>query len=506
MDTSQRNAKALRKLVSEIDLHRQELSLEEAVLDKNSKLLIRPRSLSAGLAIGPLISFREYSYTFDRGVSKPIVFCESCRDMDLPGLDQLGGLVIMIGDITSHLVVRANSLSIPVVCVDDTQAETLRHFIGSECITLIACREEAAMFIGVAQSKIESNWELLANLARGSRSFRGIEVRANIDDRNDAQRAIRAGADGVGTWRIENYLGRLQFEHILHDAAWDAVRGESFDQSRSMMALSEILVSELCSILEQLQGLPLVVRLLDIPLARLLRLTECAALPRSLCINISKGDPVFSVRGARLGVIYPAIAELQLRSIVIATSLAVNKGTTPNIALQIPFVTHASEIGWYRRLFSNIASEFPSTGAEGNLIKIGITIETPRAAITAAELARGSDFFCFGTNDLTQYTWALDRDSGFVEIIGPYIKQGLLDGSPFSSLDSEGVGAFIEYAVSKGRSANPSLKIGITGVLGNRPEMINYFRQLKFDYVSVSIPQLPLVALSYAQEFLKEAE
>jgi pyruvate,orthophosphate dikinase len=509
MESDELNIQEVLEFLSKGGLKSKELSLETLAPEDLNKIIVKPKSLAPGLANGPLVLYREWDYSVSPPVTKPIVFCESCRDLDLFILDYIGGIITIVGDLTSHIVVRANALSIPVVRVDAAQAEAMSRFIGTPCITLAAGCDDAAVFIGNVHFEFRDDWDGFARMARATRAFRALEVKANIDDHNDARKAIEAGADGSGMWRTENYLAKFERGQLLQTAILEALGGKSIEQANGIRELLEIMLAELNLILDQLQESPLVVRLLDFSLADMLKATGYSALPRSSQILISEANPLFSIRGARLGIVYPVIAEFQLRAIIMAVARANEIGKNTNIAIQVPFVVHVSEMNWYRSLFFHLASDLllPTDNElydKLKAVKFGATIETPRAAITAAELARSSDFFCFGTNDLTQYTWAIDRDSGYVEITAPYLKKGILNESPFCSLDRSGVGKLIEYAISSGRGVNPDLKIGGTGIFGNQLDMIGYFCRLGFNYISVSIPHLPFVALGYTQHLFKE--
>ncbi len=271
-----------------------------------------------------------------------------------------------------------------------------------------------------------------------------------------------------------------------------------------------------------MDGLPVTIRLLDPPLHEFLPRRE------TLLVEIerlkgegSQGEleekrrilerveqlhefnPMLGHRGCRVGITYPEITEMQARAIFEAACQAAAEGVEVLPEVMIPLVGDVRELSLQRELVDKVARQvFAEQGRKVRYL-VGTMIELPRAALTAAEIARQADFFSFGTNDLTQTTWGLSRDDSG-RIIREYGRLGIFPDDPFQVLDAEGVGKLVEMGTKLGRSSRPQLKVGICGEHGGEPASVEFFHRVGLDYVSCSPYRVPIARLAAAQAALKE--
>jgi len=273
-----------------------------------------------------------------------------------------------------------------------------------------------------------------------------------------------------------------------------------------------------------MRGRPVVVRLLDLPLHEFLppleellvhmqELKERGApageiRENELILNrvteLSEHNPMIGHRGCRLAVTYPEIYEMQTKAILKAAMEVSGKGEPPRVKIMIPLVAIAAEFTYLRKVIDEAAKElFKETGSEIPY-QVGTMIETPRAALTAGEIALYSDFFSFGTNDLTQTTFGFSRDDVEAKFIPRYLQLGILEKSPFDSVDGSGVGKLVRMAVDEGRKSKPGLEIGICGEHGGDPKSIVLFNEAGLNYVSCSAFRVPIARLAAAQATLTQ--
>jgi pyruvate,orthophosphate dikinase len=506
MEDNRSSIQTIREFIANGGLERAEPSLDMVELSAGAKLITEAQVLTSGVACASLIPLSDTVALFDLQ-NKPVLLCESCREIELSLVDRVSGIITSVGDVTSHIVLRARALSIPVIRVDEEQKKALESLYYNSVITIIAGRGKASVISGEAKLKNTGDWEYLSEMAITTKPYRAVNVRANIDDHVDASKAMSAGADGIGMWRTENYLLKINRGKVLRQLLSDIACQRSSVNDNKLDEVTEIMTSELLLILKAVQDKPFVIRLLDLPLVEMLT-DEFSEMSDIDELNVSKSkvkNPLLSIRGARLGIVFPEIAIFQLRAVCQAMERSLNEGICPDLQILIPFITYVSEITWYRNIFSHISSSQDISGTNRYSVKFGANIETPRGAITAGEIAKVSDFFSFGTNDLTQYTWAIDRDSGASEMIDSYIQSDVLAENPFAEFDYPGIGFLIEKAIKDGRASNSKLSLGVTGNFGSQLGLTDYFCDLGINYVGIPVALVPIVALAYAKQFLIRA-
>jgi pyruvate, orthophosphate dikinase len=333
---------------------------------------------------------------------------------------------------------------------------------------------------------------------------RRLGVWANADTPADTERARRFGASGVGLCRTEHmFLGerRAIVERLIlatDDAARDAALAELLPLQRA----------DFLAMLAAMDGLPLTVRLLDPPLHEFLPALDevVARVARAEALGQDPGhdatlltavrrmheqNPMLGLRGVRLGLVVPGLYGMQVRALAEAAAARVAAGGDPRPEIMIPLVATVQELEVAEAEVRRVLAQVPGVPE----IPIGTMIETPRAALTAGEIAAAAEFFSFGTNDLTQMTWGFSRDDVEGSFFPRYLELGVFDASPFESIDCRGVGRLIALAVAEGRAARPTLTVGVCGEHGGDPDSVRVFHEAGLDYVSCSPFRVPVARL-----------
>jgi pyruvate,orthophosphate dikinase len=335
---------------------------------------------------------------------------------------------------------------------------------------------------------------------------RRLGVRANADNGPDCARARRFGSAGVGLVRTEHmFLGeRRQLVEDLILAETHAARKAALD------ALEPLQRGDFTEILESMNGLPVTIRLIDPPLHEFLpdytelsvqiALAGDEATEQDLRLleavrRLHEQNPMLGLRGVRLVLVIPGLLDMQVRAIASAAAELVKAGRAPKPEIMIPLTATVQEMEISKERVENaLRAVEEETGVHVD-IPIGTMIEVPRAALTAGEIARSAEFFSFGTNDLTQMTWAFSRDDVEGAFFAPYIDMGIFGVSPFETIDRDGVGRLIKIATAEGRATRPGLKLGICGEHGGDPASVWFFHEAGLDYVSCSPFRVPIARL-----------
>jgi pyruvate,orthophosphate dikinase len=341
-----------------------------------------------------------------------------------------------------------------------------------------------------------------------------LAVRANADNGADAANARRLGAEGIGLCRTEHMFLAEDRLPIMRRMIL-AEDGEEEDA-----ALEELRVAQrddFVEILTAMDGLPVTVRLLDPPLHEFLPDVESLAVKEaastlsveeSRLLEAAKAwrevNPMIGVRGVRLGVLKPGLYAMQVKALMEAVVIRTRAGGKPLVEVMIPLVVNRQELtlarSWVLDAVAEVSALSPDLDTE---VEIGTMIETPRAALRARDIAEDAEFFSFGTNDLTQMTFGFSRDDIEARIMSTYLELGLLKANPFDTVDVDGVGELISMAATRGREANPKLKLGICGEHGGDPASIEFFARVGLDYVSCSPFRVPVARLAAAQALTK---
>jgi pyruvate,orthophosphate dikinase len=488
-----------------------------------------PEPIAIGVAASPGAATGAVVLDSRRAVETPgpvvLVRRETSPD-DLPGMIAAEGVLTSHGGKTSHAAVVARGMGKTCVCgadaIDiDEKARTFtvggvvvaegdiisidgstgHVYLGRLPITQSPVVE--ALQSGASTSDNPVVQAVLKLLAHAD-AVRRLGVRANADTPDDAVRARALGAAGIGLCRTEHmFLGdrRRLVERMILAAS---------DEERQA-ALAELLPlqrADFEAILAAMDGRPVTIRLLDPPLHEFLpslaELTATVARREALgegpgpeatlleaVRHMHEENPMLGLRGVRLGLAVPGLYAMQVRAIAEATRARLAAGGDPRPEIMVPLVADAAEMAAARAEIERVLAEFDLPA-----IPIGSMIETPRAALTAGAVARSAEFFSFGTNDLTQMTWGFSRDDVEGTFLPGYLQRGILPGSPFESIDRDGVGALVTTAVQQGRASRPTLGLGVCGEHGGDPASIAFFHEAGLDYVSCSPLRIPIARLA----------
>ncbi len=343
-----------------------------------------------------------------------------------------------------------------------------------------------------------------------------LAVRANADTGEDATNARNLGAEGIGLCRTEHMFlapDRLPVVRKMILAQTDA------EEEAALAELGRVQQIDFEEILEAMDGLPVTIRLLDPPLHEFLPsveelrvkeagsgLDEQEKLELKAAESWAEHNPMIGTRGVRLGVIKPGLYAMQVRALLAAAASLRKRGLNPIVEIMIPLTVTREELALARSWVQDEIDIAVKGLKKKPTITIGTMIETPRAAIRADELAEESDFFSFGTNDLTQLTFGFSRDDVESRMMPAYLEQGLLKRNPFDTIDQTGVGDLVRMGAERGRATKPKLKLGVCGEHGGDPESIQLFYDAGLDYVSCSPFRVPIARLAAAQSVIASAQ
>jgi len=464
---------------------------------------------------------------------------------DVHGMLHAKGILTARGGATAHASVVARGLGIPCVvgCEAlrvDYEAATFtlggKAFAQGDYVSIDGATGEVfADLIPAMEADFEKEVELRTILEWCDALAAPFMVWANADYPRDAQRARTFGARGVGLCRTEHMFFETERLPIVHEMILNAVasRGKESGEARSrylaaLAKLGRFQKSDFEDIFRAMAGLPVVIRLIDPPLHEflpkyedlLVELTELRLTGGDRKVIAEKeemlraveatreANPMLGLRGCRLGIVFPEITEMQVRAIFEAAVTAKRAGVDVHPEVMIPLVGHVNELRNQRDALEAVAKKVME--AEGLAVeyKFGTMIEVPRGALTADEIAKYSEFFSFGTNDLTQMTFGYSRDDAEGKFLMKYVQDGILPYNPFQTLDGipakpgdppRGVAQLIATAVDLGRKTRPDLKVGICGEHGGDPASIAYCHARGLDYVSCSPFRVPVARLAAAR-------
>jgi phosphoenolpyruvate-protein kinase (PTS system EI component) len=454
----------------------------------------------------------------DRGEDVILVRPETTPD-DVLGMQASKGILTCRGGMVSHAAVVARGWGIPaVVGAGEMHIEDGVVRIGD---TVLRSGDEITIdgssgnvYAGrLGTSGAEAPPELDTLLAWADAVARGhVQVRANADTEGDATQGRVLGAQGIGLCRTEHMF-------LAHDRLPIMRRfilaGDAAAEQAALDELEAAQTADFETVLEAMDGLPVTVRLLDPPLHEFLpdlvdltareargELTPAEQVELNAARRLHEANPMIGTRGVRLGVVRTGVYEMQVRALCQAAANLFARGKRPHVEVMIPLVVEAEELRIARGWVRDVLDEIGHPELKSTVVTVGAMIETPRAALTAGELAKHADFFSFGTNDLTQMTYAFSRDDVESKLLPAYQGLGILPANPFAVLDQEGVGELVRIATEAARTAKPTIKLGACGEHAGHPASADFLVRLGLDSVSCSPFRVPLARLGVAQALL----
>ncbi len=501
--------------------------------DGDSRRIGQGMNASPGAAVGAAVFDSDRAEARAATGEQVILVRRETNPDDLNGMIAAQGILTSRGGKTSHAAVVARGMGKTCVCgaeeLDvDVKARSFRApggLVVNEGDLISIDGTSGVVYLGevpVVPSPVVRYFEgttspdgsdplvdAVHRLVSHADGARRLGVRANADTPDDAARARRFGAAGIGLCRTEHmFLGdRKKFVERLILADSDE------EQAEALAALLPFQRDDFTEILAAMDGHPVTIRLIDPPLHEFLPdLTELSV---QIAVAEAKGEPVsdtdrklvdavrrlheqnpmLGLRGVRLGLVIPGLFTLQVRAIAEAAAARKAAGGDPRPEIMVPLVGAVQELEVVReqaeRVLRDVAAE---TGTDVPAL-IGTMIEVPRAALTAGQIAEAAEFFSFGTNDLTQMGWGFSRDDVEASFFSRYLDLGIFGVSPFESLDVDGIGRLVRIAVEEGRAARPGIKLGVCGEHGGDPDSIHFFHAVELDYVSCSPFRVPVARL-----------
>jgi pyruvate,orthophosphate dikinase len=465
---------------------------------------------------------------------------------DVHGMIQSKGILTSRGGATSHAAVVARQFGTPAVVgceaveidLDDRKLVAKGKVVKEgEWLSIDGTTGEVfAGQIATEAPSFEEQVELQTLLGwadeicaqEGSRQWpqgydgfptRGLQVWTNADYPRDAQRARSFGAKGIGLCRTEHMF----FEEERLPIVQAMILSETAEERKAHLdKLLPFQRADFEGLFEAMDGLPVIIRLIDPPLHEflpskddlLVEVTEMrvrgetgAALAEKEELlqaveDMEEANPMMGLRGIRLGITLPEITQMQVRAIFEAACNMANKGIDVHPEIMIPLTGHFNELKVANDLLVPIAKQVMKEKGIEIDYKFGTMIEIPRAAVTADEVAEYAEFFSFGTNDLTQMTFGYSRDDAERNFLMHYVEHGILPQNPFQVLDREGVGELVKWAVKRGRETRPELEVGICGEHGGEPSSIEFCHLAGLHYVSCSPFRVPVARLAAAHAVL----
>lgn len=496
---------------------------------KKSPAIAKGLGASPGAAVGRVYFTADAAeHAVQRGEKVILVRTETSPE-DVHGMMVSEGVLTARGGLVSHAAVVARGWGTPAIVGAEAIKIEDEHFaVGTqvvregEWISLDGTTGEIMLGeLALAASEPPSEFGVILRWADEIRKGK-FSVRTNADTAEDARKARELGAEGIGLCRTEHmFLAPERLPVVRRMILADSAE----EEHAALEELRQVQKEDFVTLLTEMSGLPVTVRLLDPPLHEFLPHVNELEIKKEVsgldaaeeklleaAHEWSEVNPMLGTRGVRLGVVKPGLYAMQVRALMEAADEVASKGLSPIVEVMIPLTVTRDELAlarsWVEEVLADINSRPMPSAKKGSKptkrakVSIGTMIETPRAAIRADEMAEVADFFSFGTNDLTQMTFGFSRDDVESRMMPVYLEAGLLKRNPFESVDQTGVGELVQMAVQRGRKTKKNLKLGVCGEHGGDPDSIAFFFRAGLDYVSCSPYRVPIARLSAAQAII----
>jgi pyruvate, orthophosphate dikinase len=502
--------------------------------------------LASGLNVSPGAACGVAAFDADlaeswakKGNKQVIMVRPETKPDDVHGMLASEGILTSKGGRTSHAALVARQFGKPaVVGVSSLNIEVARRQMSVGDITIhegdyiSIDGTTGKVYLGKIPTiipDIKDPW--LLKLLSWADEFKRLGVWANADYPQDARRAREYGARGIGLCRTEHMFFETERLPLIQKMIMSDRR---VDRKEALDALLPYQREDFAGLFRAMDGLPVIIRLIDPPLHEFLPshtelMLELSDLKLQLqhaakledlngilenvhmkelvlkrVVSLREANPMLGLRGVRLGITIPELTIMQVRAIFEAACEVKREGVSVHPEVMIPLTSHRNELKLQREVLERVAREVMREQAMMVDYKFGTMIEIPRAALTADEIAEYAEFFSFGTNDLTQTTFGISRDDAESGFLIDYMRHGILPHNPFATIDEEGVGELMAIAIKKGRGVKPDLECGICGEHGGDPQSIDFCHRLGLTYVSCSPFRVPVARLAAAHAALKE--
>ena len=488
---------------------------------KEAALIGRALGASPGAACGKVVFTADDAKAWaERGEKVVLVRLETSPE-DIEGMKAAQGILTVRGGMTSHAAVVARGMGTCCVsgCGDIKMDEANKKFTlaGKEyhegdCISLDG--STGCIYDGIVKTVDAVIAGEFGRIMAWADMYRTMKVRTNADTPADAKKARELGAEGIGLCRTEHMF----FEADRIAAFREMICSDTVEERE--IALEKILPmqqGDFEKLYEALEGNPVTVRFLDPPLHEFVpteeediaKLAEAQGKTiqqiKDIIASLHEFNPMMGHRGCRLAVTYPEIAKMQTKAIIRAAINVQKAHPDWNVKpeIMIPLIGDVKEFKFVKKIVVETADAEIANASSNLKYEVGTMIEIPRAALTADDIAAEADFFCFGTNDLTQMTYGFSRDDAG-KFLDCYYNTKIFENDPFAKLDRIGVGKLMETAIKLGKPVNGNLHVGICGEHGGDPSSVEYCNEIGLDYVSCSPFRVPIARLAAAQAAIKE--
>ena len=475
---------------------------------------------SPGAATGKVVFTAEDACDWAARGEKVVLVRLETSPEDITGMKASQGILTVRGGMTSHAAVVARGMGTCCVsgCGDIIMDEENKKFVLAgktyhEGDYISIDGSTGNIYDGRIPTVDASIAGEFGRVMAWADKYRTLKVRTNADTPADAKKARELGAEGIGLCRTEHMF----FEEDRIAAFREMICADTVEEREA--ALDKILPyqqSDFEALYEALQGFPVTIRYLDPPLhefvpteeADIKKLADAQGKSvetiKALIASLHEFNPMMGHRGCRLAVTYPEIAKMQTKAVIRAAINTKKNHSDWNVKpeIMIPLVCDDKELKYVKKVVTDTAdAEIKASGIDLEY-EVGTMIEIPRAALTADEIAKDADFFCFGTNDLTQMTYGFSRDDAG-KFLNAYYDKKIFENDPFAKLDQDGVGKLMETAIKLGKPVNPNLHIGICGEHGGDPSSVEFCHNIGLNYVSCSPFRVPIARLAAAQAAIK---
>lgn len=538
--TAQATVKAAVDMVEEGLISKEEAVLRvtpeqvDQLLHKMIDPTVKVQPIAKGLPASPGAASGKVIFNVkeaaERGKSgEPVILVRpETTPEDLEGMAYSQGILTTRGGMTAHAAVVARGMGKP--CIVGAEEIKLNLVEKTFVVNGVTVKENdiitidgsmGTVIVGEVPMIEPALTPELKEVLAFADEFKELGVRANANTPEEAIRAKEYGATGIGLCRTERMFLQPERLPIMQEMIISESREE---RVKFLENLEKMQKKDFYDILKAMDGYPVIIRLLDPPLHEFLpqrerlekELEDLKARSESQEViskkerqlvrskELSEFNPMIGFRGCRVGLVYPEIYEMQSAAIIEAAIDLKREGFNPIPKIMLPLIGHVNEMRVLREKVQKVVEETINRENVKVSYQIGTMIEVPRACLTADQIAQYADFFSYGTNDLTQTTFAYSRDDAEVTFLPFYLKEKILLEEPFMTIDRDGVGKLVRIGVVLGRKTNKSLEIGICGEHGGDPESIEFFHYAGLDYVSCSPFRVPIARLSAAQVAIKE--
>ena len=478
---------------------------------------------SPGAACGKIVFTADDAVAWAEKGEKVVLVRLETSPEDITGMKASQGILTVRGGMTSHAAVVARGMGTCCVsgCGDIKMDEANKKFelagktfVEGDYISIDG--STGNIYDGIIPTVDATIAGEFGRIMAWADKYRKLKVRTNADTPTDAKKARELGAEGIGLCRTEHMF----FDPERIGAFREMICSDTVEERETALAKIEPMQqADFEALYEALEGCPVTIRFLDPPLHEFVPTEEddIKALAeaqgksvetiKNIIASLHEFNPMMGHRGCRLAVTYPEIAVMQTKAVIKAAINVSKKHPDWNIVpeIMIPLVGEVKELKYVKKFVTDTADAVIKEAGSDLKYEVGTMIEIPRAALTADDIAKEADFFCFGTNDLTQMTYGFSRDDAG-KFLNAYYYAKIFESDPFAKLDQTGVGKLMKMAIELGRPNNANMHVGICGEHGGDPSSVEFCHEIGLDYVSCSPFRVPIARLAAAQAAIKEAK